>query len=258
VSLFLLCFQTVCQLRHSTLSSIVEDETVSPLVQSATPYPLTVRMPGKKSKGTAANERRNAAAAADALAPGGMPQHGDADILYTDDVGEGGQPQTGPLDIIGTIRLACKHPQESEMHGRFLATKMEAMQSDLDDLVHQNKAKPLPPFVTQDAWEAMPDQGPAIPNKAAVRGSYAIIIAFVKYGAQEFPLGTRVRIRFHQLGHQGDVGVTCSTGPGGPGHVFPGVTPDMTPGAMVTVLIDGEKHAKAFRVCDVTLEGGPP
>ncbi len=113
--------------------------------------------------------------------------------------------------------------------------------------------RPCPPFVRQAMWDAMPAEGPIIPNQETVFTNHAIIIAMVAYGDQEFPEGIRVRIRFGYGGnnHGGDYGVTCPLA-SNMKCVLPSVLVDVA-AAAITVLIDGDEHPKVFRVCNVTL-----
>ena len=164
------------------------------------------------------------------------------------------------LDLDKAIREACKHEQSSEAWSTILATHMLKMAEHLGDLIHQGKAPPLPPFIPKATFDQMPKHGPNLPNQEDVLASYAIIVNLVEWGQREFPEGTRVRIRFHTGGHQGETGVARSPpGPGGPPVVHPGMyETDMLPGALMNVLIDNDEHVKSFRMCDVTLEDGPP
>ena len=77
----------------------------------------------------------------------------------------------------------------------------------------------------------------------------------VSYGAEEFPLGTLVRIRHGpDGGHEGETGVVTA-GPGLRSSYAAAVLPDSIH-AFVNVQIFTEEHPKPFDVCDITLEAG--
>ena len=138
--------------------------------------------------------------------------------VYTTDV--------GPLNLHETIRLACTYPPGSSNQRIILKTKMGAIMNYAADLCSKGEAKPLPPFVTQEAFNAMPDKGPSISNKEETLRDYAIILAVVNYGAEEFPLGTLVRIRHGpDGGHEGETGVVTA-GPGLRSSYAAAVLPD--------------------------------